>query len=76
MFQQLEAELPEGISAVDIVVAIKKDINNYFQAPVVNQSEHDIELPKNTNVGVIEYVKSVIPLPVKQSTKATVNTSR
>ena len=35
MFQQ-EAELREGISAVDTVVAIKKDINNYFQAPVMN----------------------------------------
>ena len=67
MFQQ-EAELRQGISAVDTVVAIKKDINNYFQAPVMNQSKHDIVLPKNTNVGVIEYVKSVIPLPVKQST--------
>ena len=68
MFQQLEAELPEGISAVDSVVTIKKGINNYFQIPVLNQSKHDIVLRKNTNVGVIEYVKSVIPLQVEQST--------
>ena len=58
MFQHLEAELPEGISAVDSVVAIKKGITNYFQVPVVNQSKHDIVLHKNTNVGVSEYQTS------------------
>ena len=68
ILQQLEAELPEGISAVDSVMTTKKGINNYFQVPVVNQSKHDIVLRKNTNVGVIEYVKSVIPLQVEQST--------
>ena len=68
MFQQLEVELPEGISAVESVVAIKKGINNYFQVPVVNQSKHDAVLRKNTNGGVIEYIKSVIPLQLKQST--------
>ena len=67
MFQQLEAELPEGIIAVDSVVTIKKGINNYFQAPIVNQSKNDIVFRKNTNVGAIEYVKSVIPLQLKQS---------
>ena len=65
MFSQLEADLPEGISAVDSVVTIKKGINNYFQVPVVNQSKHDIEFCKDTNVRDIEYVKSVIPLQVK-----------
>ena len=34
----------------------------------MNQSKYKIVLHKNTNVGVIEYVKSVIPLQVKQST--------
>ena len=68
MFQQLEAELPEDISAVDSVVTIKKGINNYIQVPVVNQSKHDIAFHKNTSVGDIEYVKSVIPLQVEQST--------
>ena len=67
-FQQLEAELPEGISALDPVVTIKKVINNYIQVPVVNQTKHDIIFRKNTNAGVIECVKSVIPLKVKQST--------
>ena len=50
------------------MVTIKKGINNYFQVPVVNQSKHHIVLRKNTNVGVFEYVKLVIPLQVKQST--------
>ena len=67
-FQKLEEELPEGISPVDTVVTIKKGINNYFQIPVVNQYKHHIVLRKNTNVGVFEYVKLVIPLQVKQST--------
>ena len=53
MFQQLEAELPEGISAVDSVVTIKKGINNYFQVLVVNQSKHDIVLRKNTSVELL-----------------------
>ena len=34
MFQQLETELPEGISALDSVLPIKKGISNYFQVPV------------------------------------------
>ena len=34
----------------------------------MNQSKYKIILRKNTNVGVIEYFKSVIPLQVKQST--------
>ena len=67
MFQKREAELPEGISAVDSVVKIKKGIKNYFQVPGVNQTKHDIVLRKNTNVGVIECVTSVIALQVKQS---------
>ena len=68
MFQQLEAGLPEDISAVDSLVTIKKGISNYFQVPVVNQSKHDIALRKNTSVGVIKDVKSVIPSQFKQST--------
>ena len=59
MFQQLEVELPEGISAVESVVTIKKGINNYFQVPVVNQSKHDIVLSKNTNVGVIQISNTI-----------------
>ena len=34
----------------------------------MNLSKHDIVLCKNTNVGVIEYIKSVIPLQVKNPT--------
>ena len=68
MFQQLEAELPEEISAAHSLVTIKKGISNYFQVPVVNQSKHDIVLRKNTSVGVIKDVKSVIPSQFKQST--------
>ena len=47
MLQQLEAELPEDISALDSLVTIKKGISNYFQVPVVNQSKHDIVLRKS-----------------------------
>ena len=36
IFQQLEAELPEDITAVNSMVIIKKGINNYFQVPVAN----------------------------------------
>ena len=56
MFQQLEIEF----------LIIRKCINYYFQVPVVNESKHDIVL--NTNVGVIDYCKSVIPLQVNSST--------
>ena len=37
---------------------------------VVNQSKHDIVLHKNTNVGVTEYVKSVIPFKQTTSCKS------
>ena len=50
------------------MVTTKKSINNYFQVLVVNHSLHNIVLRKTTNIRVIEYVKSVLPLQVKQST--------
>ena len=63
MFQQ-EAELREGISAVDTVVAIKKDINNYFQAPVMNQremvmfrEESEVFETDDTDIGNLEHKK-------------------
>ena len=45
MFQELKAELPEGISAADSVMTIQKGVNKYFHVPFVNSSKHDIALP-------------------------------
>ena len=36
MFQELKAELPEGISAADSVMTIQKAVNKYFHVPFVN----------------------------------------
>ena len=69
MFQQLEAELPEGVEAVDSIVIVKKGINNYFQVPVVNQTKHEVVLRKNTKIGSVEYIKSVTPLQLKKSNR-------
>ena len=60
-----KAELPEGLECTDSVIMFKPGAKNYFQIPVSNSSIHDIVLKKNTIVGKVKYISSIIPLPVK-----------
>ena len=66
MFHQGEVELPEGLECVDSLVMLKKGTSNYFKILVMNTTKHDKTLRKNTIIGRLEYVNSVIPLDVKK----------
>lgn len=65
MFQGSCVMLTDDVQPVDSLVMLKSGSNNYFQIPVVNNSNHDITLKKNTSVGQLEYVTSAIPAEVQ-----------
>ena len=46
----------------------KSDIKNYFQVPVINDSNHDITIMKNTIIDNLEYVTLMVPLEVLANT--------
>ena len=64
MFNSSE-RTPEGLQCADTVVHLRKGIKNYFKIVLVNNSNHDIFLRKNTVLGYLDYVSSVILLEVK-----------
>lgn len=66
LFQRDEIDLPEGIDPMDSILILKKGSNNYFHIPVCNNTKHDIILRKNTTVGRLEFVNSIVPLQVKE----------
>ena len=65
IFQQCDVELPEGLECTDCVVPVQRGINKYFNVPVVNTSEHDITLRKDTRIGIVDYVTSIVPVEMK-----------
>ena len=68
VFQSKCVELPEGIQCADSVIMLKPGVKNYFKVPVVNDSNHNITVMKNTVTGNLEYVTSIVPLEVRAST--------
>ena len=60
-----ETELAEGLDCTDSIIMKKKGVNNYFKAPIVNSSDHDIILKKNMIMERVEPVKSLVPFEVK-----------
>ena len=68
IFQSKCVELPEGIQCVDSVIMLKRGIKNYFKVLVINDSNHNITIMKNTVIGNLEYVTSIVPLKVWANT--------
>ena len=68
IFQSKCVELPEGIQCAGSVIMLKLGVENYFKVPVVNDSNHNITIIKNTVIGNLEYVTSIVPLEVRAST--------
>ena len=64
-FNSSSEQTLEGLKCADTVVYLRKAIKNYFKLVLVNNSNHDIFLRKNTVLGHLDYVSSVIPLEVK-----------
>ena len=53
---------------------LKSNARNYFKIPVVNDSRKDVILHKNTEIGYLESIKSLVPLQVEERVKPVVNT--
>ena len=65
MFNSSSEQTPEGLQCADTVVYLRKGVKNSFKIVLVDNSNHDIFLRKNTVLGHLDYVSSVIPLEVK-----------
>lgn len=66
LFETEEIELPEGLETADTIVSVKSDINHRLKIPVINNSKHDIFIPKNTIVGSLQQILYISPLQVKR----------
>ena len=68
IFQSKCVELPDGIQCADSVIMLKPGIKNYFKVPVINDSNHNITIMKNTVTDNLEYVTSIVPFEVRANT--------
>ena len=74
LFQRGENDLPEGLQYAETVVMLKSSTNNYFKIPVVSDSSKNVILHKNTQIGYLESIKSIVPLQVEKRVQPVVNT--
>ena len=65
IFQCDNTNLPEGLSGTETIVMLKPGIKNYFKVLIVNDSNHDITIRRNAQIGFLEYVKTIVPLEVR-----------
>ena len=65
-FETEEIELPEGLGTADTIVFVKSGMNHCLKVPVINNSKHDIFLPKNTIIGRLQQISHITPLQVKE----------
>ena len=66
LFETEEIELPEGLETVNTIVTVKPGPNHWLIKPVLNNSEHDIILQKNTTIGRIQQISSITPIQVQE----------
>ena len=52
---------------------LEPSTKNYIKTPVVNDSNKDVILHKNTQLGYLEYMKSTVPLQVEEREQPVVN---
>ena len=74
LLQAGEIDVSEGLHYPETVFMLKPSINNYFKIPVVNDSNKDVILHKNTQLGYLESIKSIVPLQVEEREQPVVNT--
>ena len=65
IFQQKKTELAERLDCTDSITMMKRSVINYSKVSVVNSSDHDIILKKNTIMGMVEPINSLAPLEFK-----------
>ena len=74
LLQAGEIDVSEGLHYPETVVMLKPSTNNYFKIPVVNDSNKDVILHKNTQLGYLESITSIAPLQVEEREQPVVNT--
>ena len=52
----------EDLIPIPSISLTRRGIQNYITARVLNRSNHDIILPPNTSVGLVNHVQSVTPI--------------
>lgn len=75
IFQQSEFELPEGVCCMDTLATLKRRAHNYFKLPIINNTNSNITLSNNTEIGRLEYINSItsFDVHVKEQQQACVN---
>ena len=66
LFETEEIELPEGLETADTIVSAKSGMNHHLKIPAINNSKHDIFLPKNAIIGRLQQISHITPLLVKE----------
>ena len=74
LFQPGEINVPEGLPYAEAVVMLKSSTNNYFKIPVVNDYSKDVILHKNSQLGYLQPIKSIVPLQVEERVQPVVDT--
>ena len=72
MFEPKEEETwPEGLEVRECLSRIQAGSSSRIFVPVHNQTQRGITLRKRTELGMIQLVQSVTPLPVEHTEEAT-----
>ena len=74
LFQPGEIDVPGGLQYAETVVMLKPRANNYFKIPIVNDSNKNVMLHKNTQFGHLDSIKSIVSLQVGKREQPVVNT--
>ena len=74
LFQPGEIDVPGGLQYAETVVMLKPRVNNYFKIPIVNDSNKNVMLHKNTQFGHLDSIKSIVSLQVGKREQPVVNT--
>ena len=61
-------KLPELIQCGGSVIMLKPGTKNYFKVPVINDKNCNITIIKNSAIGNLEYVTSIVPLAIRANT--------
>ena len=52
----------EDLIPIPSICLSRRGIQNYITVPVLNRSNHDIILPPNTSIGLVNQVQSITPI--------------
>ena len=66
LFETEEIALPEWLETAGAIVSVKSGMNHRLKIPVINNSKHDILLPKNIILGRLQEISHITPLQVKE----------